>query len=86
MTQEESKLIDQYEVLFAQSGWKELVNDLSNKRLQMAQSLMEARSDISEVSFTRGIAAGYQYVIGLENFISQYKAQQSETELPDGTL
>lgn len=80
MTVEESKLIDTYEILFAQTGWKELVNDLSSKRLQMAQGLMEARSDIDQVNFTRGLAAGYQYIIGLEEFIRQYKHQQ---ELPD---
>ena len=80
MTPENAKLIDQYEILFAQEGWKELVSDLSSKRLQMAQSLMEGRSDIDQVNFTRGLAAGYQYIIGLEEFINQYKAQQN---LPD---
>lgn len=80
MTAEESHLIDKYEVLFAQDGWKELVNDLSSKRQQMALSLMEGRSDIDQVNFTRGLAAGYQYVIGLEEFIRQYKHQQ---DLPD---
>lgn len=82
MTTDHSKLIDQYEILFAQSGWRELVDDLTNKRIQMAQTLLESRSDIDQVSFTRGIAAGYQYVIGLEEFIKQYKSQQ---ELPDVT-
>lgn len=83
MTIDETKLIDKYEVLFAQDGWKELVNDLSSKRLQMAQGLMEARSDIDQVNFTRGLGAGYQYIIGLEEFIRQYKVQQ---ELPDGLV
>lgn len=80
MTLDEQKLIDKYEILFAQDGWKELVIDLSSKRQQMAQSLMEGRSDIDQVNFTRGLAAGYQYIIGLEEFIEQYKVQQS---LPD---
>lgn len=80
MTSEEAKLIDKYEMLFAQEGWKELVSDLSSKRLQMAQSLMEGRSDIDQVNFTRGMAAGYQYVVGLEEFITKYK---QETDLPD---
>lgn len=86
MTAEESKLIDQYEVLFAQSGWKELVSDLSSKRLQMAQSLMEGRSDIDQVNFTRGLAAGYQYIIGLEEFITKYKQESNLPEVGDGAL
>lgn len=80
MTAEESKLIDQYEVLFSQSGWKELVSDLSSKRLQMAQNLVDSRSDQDQVNFTRGVAAGYQYVIGLEEYIRAYK---ENTNLPD---
>lgn len=83
MTLEESQLIDKYEVLFAQAGWKELVEDLAQKRVSMAQGLLEgADPDIYKVGVTRGLAAGYQYIIGLENHISAWKSANNE-DLPD---
>lgn len=84
MTKEEADLIDRYEILFAQAGWKELVEDLSSKRRSMADSLLNSSSSIEQVNFTRGLAAGYQYILGLEGLISQAKEQAAEaTALPD---
>lgn len=79
MTKEEADLIDKYEILFAQAGWKELVEDLSSKRRTMADSLLASSSTIEQVNFTRGLAAGYQYIIGLEGMVERAKEQA----LPD---
>lgn len=79
MSLEQSILIDKYERLFAEEGWKELVSDLNEKRGQLASNLLNSASKIEEVFFQRGLAAGYQYVLGLEGTVERIKQQS----LPD---
>jgi hypothetical protein len=83
MTPQEVELIDKYEVLFAQAGWKELVEDLTQKRAAMASALLDGTSGIDQVNFTRGLAAGYQYMIALEDWVAKAKEQAKDQELPD---
>lgn len=75
----QAELIDKYERLFAEEGWKELVGDLTEKRTNLANNLINSASKIEEVFFQRGLAAGYQYVLGLESQVEYIKKQS----LPD---
>lgn len=79
MTTDPTKLIDIYEHLFAEAGWKELIEDLSQKREDLKASLLDSSMSFDQVQFYRGLAAGYRYIVGLEGMIETVKNQS----LPD---
>lgn len=79
MITDPTKLIDIYEHLFAEPGWRELIEDLSQKREDLKSTLLDSSMTFDNVQFYRGLAAGYRYIIGLEGMIETVKNQS----LPD---
>lgn len=82
---DQTKLIDMYERLFAESGWKELIEDCSQKREQVKETLVSnSRMTEKELFVAQGQVSVWDYIISLERTIEQVKAQAaSEPELPD---
>lgn len=70
---EHDKLIDIYEHLFAEAGWKEVVEDLVDKKDSIKESLIDGTLSFEKTQFLRGLAAGYEYIIGLESTIEEVK-------------
>lgn len=83
MIADQIQLIDIYEHLFAEKGWKELIEDLSQKREDLKSTLLDSSMPFDQVQFYRGLAAGYRYIIGLETTIEQVKEQNRLGGLPD---
>ena len=79
MITDPTKLIDTYEHLFAEPGWKELVEDLNQKREDLKSTLLDSSMTFEQVQFYRGLAAGYRYITSLESMVEQAKQQA----LPD---
>ena len=75
----QDKLVEMYEHLFAQPGWKELVDDLKQKQDSLRNSLLEGSAGFDQIQFCRGLAAGYRYITTLESLVEQAKHQ----ELPE---
>lgn len=78
---EPSKLIDIYEHLFAEPGWKELVDDLNEKRENIKNAMAESNWNFDQIQFYRGLMSGYKYITGLEALVDQAKRDQQG--LPD---
>lgn len=80
-----TKLVDIYEHLFAEPGWKELVTDLLEKRESIKNAMVDSSWNYDQIQFYRGLTAGYRYVTELESTVQQAKIQnQSDAEgLPD---
>ena len=72
---EQAKLIDIYEHLFAEPGWKELIEDLNQKRESIKDAMAEGNWNFDQVQFYRGLIAGYKYVCSLEGMIETAKNQ-----------
>lgn len=69
------KLIDIYEHMFAEPGWKELIEDLNEKKESIKTAISESNMNFDQVQFYRGLMAGYKYIICLEGTIEQAKEQ-----------
>lgn len=82
---DQNQLIDKYERLFAEEGWKELVGDLTERQRQLKDRLVV---DTSLTEKTLGIAQGqnsvYDFIINLESTIDAVKKSQQEAlDLPE---
>lgn len=74
-----------YERLFAEQGWKELVEDCREKREQVKETLVSS-SKITEreLYIAQGQVSIWDYITSLERTVEQVKAQaQAEPSLPD---
>lgn len=76
-----AKLIDIYEHLFAEPGWRELIDDLNEKNESIKTAIADSNMSFDQIQFYRGLRAGYKYVLGLEGTIEQAKLQHQG--LPD---
>lgn len=82
---DQNKLIDKYERLFAEEGWRELLADMTERQRQLKDRLVV---DTSITDRTLGIAQGqnsvYDFLINLEATIEAVKqAQREAVELPE---
>lgn len=75
MTLQESQLVDKYERLFAEAGWKELIDDLGQKREAIKDLLADTKTPFDQVCYERGRLEGYRYITSLEALVSQFKEQ-----------
>lgn len=82
---DQNKLIDKYERLFAEDGWKELVEDLKERQRQLKEILIVDTSATERTLFiAQGQNSVYEYVITLESTIEAVKKNQQESlELPE---
>jgi hypothetical protein len=73
----EIKLIDQYERLFAETGWKELVDDFAERVVNIkSQILADTTMTERQLAYQQGIASVYNYIIGLEGLIDHIKQEK----------
>lgn len=87
-TVDPERLMDVYEVLFAQEGWKELVDDLRERCEVQKTNLINSVSTERDLYFVKGLVYGYSYIIGLESIMEQARLQKladdhAETTLPE---
>lgn len=80
---DQTKLLDTYDRLFAEAGWKELVEDLKGKR-ETVKEIAVTSTSLTErqLGIIQGQVSVWDYIISLENLIEQIRANQKE-ELPD---
>lgn len=83
MNAEAAILIDKYEHLFAEPGWKELISDLIEKQSSLKSAIIESSMGFDQIQFYRGLIAGYKYIAMLEATVEQAKNQQTIEDLPD---
>lgn len=85
LSAENAKMFDIYERLFAEPGWKELVEDLSERRARLGPTLLsDLRATEKELAFAQGQNNIYNYIINLEDILAKAKAQaQEDTTLPE---
>lgn len=78
-----SKLLDNYDRLFAEQGWKELVADFKAKREMVKEmAVTSTRLTDRELGIIQGQVSVWDYVITLENLIEQIRENQKD-DLPD---
>lgn len=82
---EQSKLVDIYEHLFAEAGWKEIVADLLEKREHIKNAMADSTWGYDQIQFYRGLMAGYKYITELEGTVELAKQQNQPEGLPDVT-
>lgn len=69
-------LIDQYERLFAEAGWKELVADLKEKRdILKETTVLDRKLTERDLAFNQGVISQYDYIISLENIVDALKQE-----------
>lgn len=82
----QSELIDAYERLFAEKGWKELIGDLNEKREHIKDVIADSKTGFDEVQFNRGRLDAFRYITGLESLVEHIKVQNSLPQVTDGTF
>lgn len=84
MDMEQSKLIDKYERLFAEEGWKELVSDFKDRMSQL-KDLIIVDTSLTEpkLKYLQGQHFVYDYIINLERTVETIKQSQQELDLPE---
>lgn len=85
MTLEEAQLIDKYERLFAEEGWKELVEDFKERRRTTAERLLSGSDTFDRIQFARGQNSVWTYIVELEAIVESAKQNQlpGAEDLPD---
>jgi hypothetical protein len=86
LTSSQARTFDLYERLFAEEGWKELVEDFKERQLRLANHLIsDARATDKDMYQAQGMNNVYTYVITLEAIMETAKRQALEREdyLPD---
>lgn len=69
------KLIENYEQMFLTAGWKELIQDITEKERTLFPSLMADSSDEKGLYFTKGMHRVYHYILGMEQMVTNIRAQ-----------
>lgn len=84
---DQNRLIDKYERLFAEEGWKELVLDFGERQRNLKDILVQ---DLTATEKTLYISQGqnsvYDFVINLEATVAAIKQNQQESlalDLPE---
>lgn len=67
------EIFDTYDKLFAQEGWKDLVADFTQRKIDIAVHLLNSDSDEKELYKAKGICFVYDYIINLENTMEAAK-------------
>lgn len=82
---DQNRLIDKYERLFAEEGWKELVEDIKERQRQLKERLVvDSAATERTLYIAQGQNSVYEYVINLESTIEAVKKNQQEAlELPE---
>lgn len=78
---EQMQLLDKYDRLFAEAGWKELVEDFREKKEHAKNNLIYGTSGEKELNVVKGQTSVWDYVIGLEATLGRIK--EDLTSLPD---
>lgn len=71
---ENAKIIDMYERLFAERGWKELIEDLTERIKAAKDNLVNhPTSSEKDLYFVKGMTSAFRYIIELENMVDTAK-------------
>lgn len=74
------KVFDIYDKLFATEGWKDLVADFNQRKVDIALHLVNSDSDEKELYKAKGICHVYNYIINLENTMESSKKLMADAE------
>ena len=83
---ENAKVVDMYERLFAEEGWKDLIKDLSERIETYKNTLILNPSGERDLYYVKGFIAACRYIIELENMMETAKNEgllEATQELPD---
>lgn len=81
---EDSKIFDMYERLFAEQGWRELVEDFKERQARLGPKILnDMKSGEKELAFCQGQNNIYNYIINLEEVLAKAKLQAAEEPLPE---
>lgn len=87
MDMQNAKIIDIYERMFAEEGWKELVGDLKERREHLKNQLITPSATDKDLYTIKGMCYAYGYIIELESMMETAKKQgmldESSPALPD---
>lgn len=77
----QNKIFDIYERLFAEEGWKELVDDLKEKLAMQNTNLVNIASSERDLYKAKGINFAWGYIINLEENLAKAKKLADEEQL-----
>lgn len=82
---DQNKLIDKYERLFAEEGWKEVVETMKERQRQLEKTvLVDSSIDLHKIGIAQGQNAVYDFLITLEATIAAVKdANTQALDLPE---
>ena len=76
---DQARIFNMYEKMFAEPGWRELVEDLSERRDRLGTTLInDLRATERELAIAQGANNVYNYIINLEEILAKAKAQAEE--------
>jgi hypothetical protein len=79
LTSEQSRLFDQYERLFAEPGWKDLLGDLKAKQEALLPQLLKQSSNEKDLWVAKGMNFIINYLLNLESTMDSAKAYATDT-------
>lgn len=82
---DQNKLIDKYERLFAEDGWKEIVAEMQDRRTQLKELLLvDLKTNKRTLCMAQGAAQVYDFIINLESTVEAVKQSQKDAQdLPE---
>ena len=81
--EEQLKIVEGYEEMFASKGWKDLTGDMKLNVMDLFPSLMQTSADEKTLNLAKGKYVVYQYLLGLEEYMSQAR-DMLELQMRDG--
>jgi hypothetical protein len=72
------EMFNVYDQLFAQEGWKDLVADFTQRKIEMATHLLNSNAGEIELYRAQGRYQIYDYIINLENTMDAAKQHMAE--------
>lgn len=64
------KTIERYEETFGTEGWKEFVEDITEKSKTLFPQLMNRGTTEADLNIAKGMHYVYQYIVGLEQTVA----------------